>query len=251
MWTERTELLLGPEGLGRLAASRVAVVGVGGVGAAAAEMLVRAGTGHIVIVDNDYVSESNINRQLLALHSTVGRPKVEVLRSRLLDINPELDLTVIQEYLSEDALRTEDSPDKMREALSGVDFIVDAIDTLSPKIALIQFCLSNGIPLVSSMGSGAKLDVTAVRIADISKTYECPLAHMLRKRLHKIGIRSGFKAVFSIEKPLEGATVLEESRNKKSQVGTISYLPTVFGCACAQVAIQTLAAFPDTGGKDA
>lgn len=248
MWTERTELLLGTEGLEKLAASRVAVVGVGGVGAAAAEMLVRAGIGHIVIIDNDDVSESNINRQLLALHSTVGQPKVEVLRPRLLDINPELDLTVVQEYLTEDALRTEDS---VRKALSGVDFVVDAIDTLSPKIALIQFCLSNGIPLVSSMGSGAKLDATAVRIADISKTYECPLAHMLRKRLHKVGIRSGFKAVFSVEKPLEGATVLEESRNKKSQVGTISYLPTVFGCACAQVAIQTLTAIPDTGVSDA
>ena len=290
MWTERTELLLGTEGLEKLAASRVAVVGVGGVGAAAAEMLVRAGIGHIVIIDNDDVSESNINRQLLALHSTVGQPKVEVLRSRLLDINPELDLTVVQEYLTEDALRTEDSPEEavstlghvrgrdpldassegtsqtvggmersgslsgessVREALSGVDFVVDAIDTLSPKIALIQFCLSNGIPLVSSMGSGAKLDVTAVRIADISKTYECPLAHMLRKRLHKVGIRSGFKAVFSVEKPLEGATVLEESRNKKSQVGTISYLPTVFGCACAQVAIQTLTATSDLGASDA
>ena len=290
MWTERTELLLGTEGLEKLAASRVAVVGVGGVGAAAAEMLVRAGIGHIVIIDNDDVSESNINRQLLALHSTVGQPKVEVLRSRLLDINPELDLIVVQEYLTEDALRTEDSPDKLplrsipptvcdvpselassgslplscprvdtassgessvRKALSGVDFVVDAIDTLSPKIALIQFCLSNGIPLVSSMGSGAKLDVTAVRIADISKTYECPLAHMLRKRLHKVGIRSGFKAVFSVEKPLEGATVLEESRNKKSQVGTISYLPTVFGCACAQVAIQTLTATSDLGASDA
>lgn len=113
MWTERTELLLGTECLEKLAASRVAVVGVGGVGAAAAEMLVRAGIGHIVIIDNDDVSESNINRQLLALHSTVGQPKVEVLRSRLLDINPELDLIVVQEYLTEDALRTEDAYDKL------------------------------------------------------------------------------------------------------------------------------------------
>lgn len=226
-WKERTELLLGQEAVGRLQDARVTVVGVGGVGAAAAEMLVRAGVGHVTLIDSDVVSLSNLNRQLIALNSTVGLPKVEVLRGRLLDINPELDLQIMETYVSEDAM-----------PIGHPDYVVDAIDTLSPKIALIQYCLRENVPIVSSMGSGAKMDATAVRVADISKTYECPLAHMLRKRLHKLGIREGFKAVFSAEKPMEGATVNEESRNKKSQVGTVSYLPTVFGCVCAQVIIE-------------
>lgn len=229
-WTARTEMLLGQDGLAKLAAARVAVVGVGGVGSFAAEMLVRAGVGHMLIVDSDEVSESNINRQLIALHSTVGRPKVEVLGARLLDINPQLDLIMKAEYVSEENMD-----------LGEVDFVVDAIDTLSPKIALIQYCLKNNLPLVSSMGSGAKLDATQVRIADISKTYQCPLAHMLRKRLHRLGIFEGFQAVFSPEMPHAGSLVLEESRNKKSQVGTISYLPAVFGCVCAQAAVRRIA----------
>lgn len=236
-WQGRTAMLLGESGLGRLAASRVLVVGVGGVGSCAAEMLVRAGVGHIALIDSDEVSESNINRQLIALHSTVGRKKVEVLRDRLTDINPSLEVLTLDEYISE-----ENVSQCIGERLFGEkpDFVVDAIDTLSPKIALIQYCLANGIHLVSSMGSGAKTDVTSVRIADISKTYQCPLAHMLRKRLHKLGIRDGFTAVFSAELPRTGSLVLEESRNKKSQVGTISYLPAVFGCACAQVAIDDI-----------
>ena len=261
-------MLIGAGGLERLAAARVTVVGIGGVGAAAAEMLVRAGVGHLTIIDSDSVSESNINRQLLALHSTVGLPKTSVLSSRLLDINPSLDLHTVSEYLHEDnipsiipgrsrpknnaTLGLEGGPQAERSGganevsvlpvetgLEEVpDFVVDAIDTLSPKIALIQYCLKEGIPMVSSMGSGAKIDATAVKVADISKTFQCPLAHMLRKRLHKLGITTGFQAVFSPELPRKDSLVIEESRNKKSQVGTISYLPTVFGCVCAQVAVR-------------
>lgn len=231
MWTERTEMLIGTEGLSRLAASRVAVIGAGGVGASAAEMLVRAGVGHLTLVDNDTVGETNINRQLPALHSTVGKSKCAVLRERFLDINPSLDLRIIEEFVCED---------NVTSLLGTVryDYVVDAIDTLSPKIALIQYCLSSGIPLVSSMGSGAKTDATAVRLCDISKTIECPLARMIRKRLHHLGIRSGFLAVYSPEKPDKSGMVIEETRNKKSQVGTISYMPTVFGCVCAQAAIR-------------
>ena len=233
-WTERTELLLGPEGLGRLRAAAVAVVGCGGVGAAAAEMLARAAVGHIALIDSDSVSESNINRQLPALHSTVGLPKTRVLGERLRDINPDLDLVTVDDYLTEDNVSA-----ILGGLFPGLDlFVVDAIDTLSPKISLIQHCLSAGIPMVSSMGAGAKVDATAVRVADISKTYECPLAHMLRKRLGRLGIRTGFQAVFSTEVPKKEAMILEPSRNKKSQVGTISYLPTVFGCVCAQTAIK-------------
>lgn len=236
-WQERTGMLLGEDGLAKLAAAHVVVVGTGGVGGYAAEMLVRAGTGRLTLIDEDEVGESNINRQLPALHSTVGRPKVEVLRERLLDINPELDIRAERTYITEDLLLSD-------AALSLIpptaDFVVDAIDTLSPKIALIQYCLKNALPLVSCMGSGAKTDATAVRIADISKTYQCPLAHMLRKRLHKLGIHEGFLAVFSAEPPRRDSLTLEESRNKKSQVGTISYMPAVFGCVCAQAAIERI-----------
>jgi len=229
LWQERTALLFGEEALEKLKLARVTVVGVGGVGAYAAEMLVRAGIGSIRIIDSDEVSESNLNRQLLALHSTISRPKTEVLAGRLADINPELVIETVPEYLSEENVSV---------LVGSPTVVVDAIDTLSPKISLIQHCLKCGIPLVSSMGSGAKVDVTAIRIADISRTKECPLAHMLRKRLHKLGIYSGFKAVYSEERPKEGAVSLEESRNKKSQVGSVSYLPAAFGCACAQAAIS-------------
>ena len=232
-WKERTEMLLGTEGVRRLQEARVAVIGVGGVGGFAAEALARAGVGHLLALDSDEVSETNRNRQVLALASTVGRPKCDVLRERLLDINPELDLVTVEEYV------TEDNVASLLDGY-GIDFLVDAIDTLSPKICLIQYCLKRGVPMVSSMGAGAKLDATAVRVADIAHTRMCPLAHMLRKRLHKLGIYTGFDAVFSIEEPIRSSVVLEESRNKKSQVGTISYLPSVFGAVCAQVAIRRI-----------
>lgn len=233
VWEQRTSMILGEDGLARLHSAKVVLAGIGGVGAFAAEMLVRAGVGHILLIDSDEVSESNINRQLLALHSTIGRKKTDVLRERLADINPALDVSVVAEYLTENNIKDIIAP-------LAPDCVIDAIDTLSPKVALIQCCLSAGIPLVSSMGSGAKLDVTKIRIADISKTRECPLAHMLRKRLHKLGVREGFTAVYSEEKPMREAISEEESRNKKSQTGTISYLPAVFGCACAQASIQIL-----------
>ena len=230
-WKERTGLLVGEQTLRRFAEASVAVIGVGGVGGYAAEMIVRAGIGHIIILDSDEVNASNKNRQLLPLDSTIGRPKCDVLSERLLDINPELDIKIIKDYLEDPAT-----------LLAGlrIDFLVDAIDTLSPKLSLIKYCVDNRIPLVSSMGAGAKFDVTKIRIADISKSFNCPLAYIVRKRLRHIGISKGFKVVFSEELPDENAIVPDNGRNKKSQVGTISYLPAVFGCACAQVAIEHL-----------
>ncbi len=233
-WLERTELLLGEEKLDILRRSRVLVVGLGGVGAYAAEMIARAGVGRMTVADADTVAPSNINRQLVALHSTVGRAKAEVLAERLRDINPELRLDVVERYIKDsetDALLDADR----------YDYIVDAIDTLSPKLALIKGALDRGIPLVSSMGAGAKTDPTLMEIKDISKTHHCPLAHMLRKRLHKIGINRGFPAVFSPEPVREGAMILCEERNKKSNVGTISYIPALFGIGCASVVIRDLA----------
>ena len=245
-WLERTEMLVGEDGIARLSSARVAVIGVGGVGGYAAEMIVRAGVGHILILDSDEVSISNRNRQLLALNSTVGRPKCQVLKERLLDINPDLDIVTVEKFIiAEGAV-----PDSGFEDASGTpsqllgayefDYVVDAIDTLSPKLELIKYCLDRKIPLVSSMGAGAKFDVTKIRITDISKSFQCPLAHMVRKRLGKMGIRKGFKAVFSEEIADRSSIVLEAGRNKKSQVGTISYLPASFGCACAQAVITGL-----------
>ena len=232
-WLERTELLLGEEKLNMLRNANVLVVGVGGVGAYAAEMIVRAGVGRMTIADADKVSESNINRQLVALHSTIGREKCDILAERLKDINPELQLTVVNRFIKDDETDALLDSDKF-------DYIVDAIDTLSPKLALIKGALDRGIPLVSSMGAGAKTDPTLMEIKDIAKTHHCPLAHMLRKRLHKIGIKRGFWAVFSPEPVREGAMILCEEQNKKSNVGTISYIPALFGIGCASVVVRDL-----------
>ena len=233
-WQERTSMLLGEETLARFAASKVMVVGLGGVGAYAAEMLCRAGVGNMVILDSDTVSVTNRNRQLIALESTIGKLKTEVVAQRLRDINPAINLTIIPEYIEQSNL------EEIFRMAGELDYVVDAIDTLAPKISLIKYCVEHKIPHVSAMGAGAKLDATKIRIADISKSYNCPLAYILRKKLRKEGISKGFKVVFSEELPDRDAIVPMEERNKKSQVGTISYLPAVFGCVCAQAAVEYL-----------
>jgi tRNA A37 threonylcarbamoyladenosine dehydratase len=232
-WLERSALLLGNEKLEYLKSLTIAVVGLGGVGAYAAEMLARAGVGNMIILDADSINPSNKNRQLLALESTMGMPKAQLMYNRLMDINPSLKITVIKEFLTQE---------NVDEILSQrpIDYIVDAIDTLSPKIALIQFALRNSIKIVSSMGAGAKTDATKIKIKDISKSFNCPLAYMLRKRLRKVGISKGFNVVFSEELPNEDAIIAVEEQNKKSMVGTISYLPPVFGCICAQAVLEDL-----------
>ena len=232
-WLERTELLLGEDKLNILKNANVLVVGVGGVGAYAAEMIVRSGVGRMTIADADKVSPTNINRQLVALHSTVGREKCDILADRLKDINPELQLTIVNRFIKDN------ETDALLDS-SNFDYVVDAIDTLSPKLALIKGALDRGIRIVSSMGAGAKTDPTLMEIKDIAKTHHCPLAHMLRKRLHKIGIKRGFWAVFSPEPVREGAMILCEEQNKKSNVGTISYIPALFGIGCASVVIRDL-----------
>jgi len=234
-WKQRTALLLGEDRLKFFEGCRVLVVGVGGVGAYAAEMLARAGVGHLVLMDSDEVSVTNKNRQLLALDSTLGRPKCSVLKERLLDINPKLDVVCLEEYLE---------ADHVSDLLSALkpDFVIDAIDTVAPKLALIKRCYELRIPSVSSMGAGAKTDATKVRLEDISKTFNCSLAMVVRKRLRKIGITKGVKVVFSEEVPDRNAIVPCKERNKCSITGTISYLPAVFGCVCAQAAVKSLSA---------
>lgn len=230
---ERTELMIGKQGVERLRGSHVLVVGLGGVGAFAAEMLCRAGVGSLTLVDSDTVSLTNKNRQLVALDSTIGMLKTDVLAKRLKDINKDVNILCVSEFLKDE---------RMVEVLlsSHYDYVVDAIDTLSPKLYLITHCVRLSIPIVSSMGSGGKSDPSQVRVADISRSYNCPLARMLRKKLHKLGIRKGFKVVFSPEEVSRDCVVEERSENKRSNVGTLSYMPAIFGCFVASVVIRDL-----------
>lgn len=233
-WLSRTEMLLGKEKLKKLKSSNVLVVGLGGVGSYAAEMICRAGVGSMTIVDGDTIHTSNRNRQLLALLSNEGKPKAELMAERLLDINPRLDLTKISEYIKDD---------RMIGILDrGYDYVVDAIDTLSPKVFLIYHSLQKKYPLVSSMGSGGKFNPLEINISDISDTSDCTLARILRKRLHKLGIREGFTAVWSPETTDKSKIITTPGeQNKASVVGTISYMPAAFGIACASVVIRDLA----------
>ena len=233
-WLTRTELILDAVKLKKLKESNVLVVGLGGVGAYAAEMISRAGIGSMTIVDGDNIHPTNRNRQLPALKSTEGLAKAEVMGMRILDINPDIKLTIIQEYIKDD---------RMIEVIEkGYDYVVDAIDTLSPKIFLIYHSLQRKLPVVSSMGAGGKFDPMKVNISDISETTNCSLARILRKRLHRLGIREGFTAVYSPEVTDKKKIVATNGeKNKASIVGTISYMPASFGIACASVVIRDLA----------
>lgn len=216
--------MLGEERMNYLSGCHVLVVGLGGVGAYAAEQLCRAGIGKMTIVDADTVNESNLNRQLPALRSTIGRPKVEVVAQRLLDINPELELTVHNEFIRDE--RTEAILDE-----ANYQFVVDAIDSLSPKVFLLYHALRRQIPVVSSMGAGAKTDPSQVRIADISKTQNCALAKAVRKRLRTLGVNKGIAAVFSTEMANPDAVIeVDDEQCKRTTTGTISYMPALFGC---------------------
>jgi len=232
-WLDRTELLLGKEQLLKLKNSNILIAGLGGVGAYAAEQLCRSGIGELTIIDADIVEVTNKNRQLIALDSTIGLSKVNVMSARLKDINPDIKLNIINEYVRDT---------RITELLKAhkYDYVVDAIDTLSPKIFLIYNSVENNLPIVSSMGSGGKLDPSQILVSDISKSYNCPLARVLRKGLHRMGIYKGVKVVFSSEKINPSAVILVESENKKSNVGTISYIPAIFGCFMASVVIRDI-----------
>ena len=232
-WLDRTRLLVGTEGVEKLAQAHVFVAGLGGVGAYAAEMIARAGVGRMTLVDGDVVHETNRNRQLLALHSTQGESKAKLMAARLRDINPEIQLTVLEEFIRDERLE--------ELMIQPYDYVVDAIDTLSPKIFLLYYGLRNGQRIVSSMGAGGKTDPTQIKVADLSETCHCRLAHFLRKRLRKLGVEKGIQAVFSTEfASRESVELCDDEPNKKSVVGTISYMPAVFGCCCASVVIRDL-----------
>ncbi len=232
-WLSRTELLIGNEKLMKLQNSHVLVVGMGGVGSFAAEFICRSGIGTMTIVDGDVVDPSNRNRQLPALSTTHGLSKADVMAERLLAINPDLKLTVIKEFIT---------PERAKEILAtDYDYVIDAIDSITPKVTFIKTAVERGLPIISSMGAGAKLDPTQLRVVDISKTYNCPFAQYVRKRLKEFGIRKGVKTVFSAEEPIRESLMMTDGTNfKKSAYGTISYLPATFGSVCASVVIRDL-----------
>ncbi|MCT2408362.1 tRNA threonylcarbamoyladenosine dehydratase [Chryseobacterium antibioticum] len=233
-WLERTELLIKEEGLEKLNKANVLVIGLGGVGSFAAEFLARSGVGNMTIVDGDTVDITNINRQLPALHSTVGKHKVEVVAERLLDINPELNLTKINEFLN---------PERMEEVLESdkFNYILDCIDSITPKLFLIKAAKRKKIKLISSMGAGGKTDPSKVMVRDISKTQNCFLARQIRKRLKKENINKGFRCVFSNELQQEESLKLTDGANyKRSFYGTVSYIPAIFGLYAAAEVINYL-----------
>lgn len=229
----RTVLLIGEEKFKLLQDSHVLVVGLGGVGGYAVEQLCRAGIGELTIIDSDTISETNINRQIIATHSNIGESKVNAFSKRIKDINPDIKLNTIEEFFTEP---------EMVDLLGNnkYDYIVDAIDTIKPKVSFLKICSENNHRVVSSMGAGGKITPSAVTVSDISKTYNCYLARRLRKKLGRVGIKTGIKAVFSNEKTPKSAVVLEVSLNKISQVGTISYMPAIFGLVCASVVIRDI-----------
>lgn len=233
-WLQRSELLVKPEGLEKLKNANILVVGLGGVGSFAAEFLARAGVGKLTIVDGDTVDITNVNRQLPALHSTIGKNKVDIVAQRILDINPEIILMPINEFLS---------PERMDEILEAnrYDYVLDCIDSVSPKLALIIACRRRKIKLVSSMGAGGKMDPSKVLVRDLSKTNNCYLAKQIRKRLKKEGITKGFRCVFSTEIQNEESLKLTDGSNfKKSYYGTISFMPALFGLNAAAEVINYL-----------
>ena len=230
---ERTRLLIGEDNLQKLQSSTIMIAGLGGVGAFACEAVVRAGVGKVIVFDGDTVSKSNLNRQLIALNSTIGKGKAELMRQRMTDINPKLDIIALNEYVRDD---------RMSDLLTKYhpDWVIDAIDTLSPKVFLLIHCYRMGIKTVSSMGSGGKFNPSLIKVTDISQTYNCPLASHIRKHLHKQGIYNGISAIFSPEKIANNATVEEINENKRTTVGTISYMPSIFGLTAASVVIREI-----------
>lgn len=233
-WLSRTKLLIGEEALLRLAESHVMVVGLGGVGSYAAEFIARSGVGKMTIIDGDVVDPTNRNRQLPALATNHGESKALIMAERLKAINPELELEVIREFIN---------PTMVEQQLQQrPSYIIDAIDSITPKITFIKLAYESGLRVVSSMGAGAKLDPTRLQVVDISETYNCPFAQQVRKQLKRhYGIRKGIKVVFSPEDPIKESLMLTDGKNyKKSAYGTISYLPAVFGAVAASVVIRDL-----------
>ncbi|HBJ76411.1 MAG TPA: tRNA threonylcarbamoyladenosine dehydratase [Porphyromonadaceae bacterium] len=227
-WRQRTELVLGEENLFRLQKSHVLIVGIGGVGGYVAEFLARSGVGEITIVDADNVELTNLNRQIVALHSTLGKEKVSALSSRMKDINPEIVLHIFPLFLTEGNL------DTFIDQLGRVDFVVDAIDTLPSKIALIMKVQERGIPIISSMGAGGRIDPSRISVADLNQTHHCPLSKVLRKGLREKGFYGKLPVVFSTE----------ELVHKTSPIGSMAHCVATFGAYLSAYVIDKLISSP-------
>lgn len=231
-WDDRTRLLVGDDGAARLDAARVLVAGVGGVGGYAAEMLARTGVGHLTLVDSDSVAVSNINRQLIATTRTVGLPKVDLFMARFKEINPAISVTPLLEYIT---------PDNVERLLEpGFDFVIDAIDTVAPKVALLSHCLRYRVPVVSSMGAGGRLHPERVGYFDLWETREDGLARAVRQRLKQAGLRRPLKTVASTEAPRRASVIELDERNKRSSYGTVAPVPAAFGILLASHVINKL-----------
>lgn len=231
-WDSRTRTLLGDEAADSLANAIVAVIGIGGVGGYAVEALARSGIGNMIIIDADDVAPSNINRQLPALHSTIGKSKVELFAERCRDINPRIGITAIKKFVD-----TENVAELIGE---DVDFVIDAIDTVAPKMAVITHCLSNRIPIISSMGAGGRTDPTKIGYFDISETREDGLARTVRQRMKKNGIRRNLRVVASTEAPHKNSVIELNEKNKRSSFGTLITIPAIFGLYLANHVIMRL-----------
>jgi tRNA A37 threonylcarbamoyladenosine dehydratase len=230
---ERTRIVIGAEGIARLRTARILVAGLGGVGSFAAEALARAGIGHLTLADCDQVSPSNINRQLLALHSTVGRDKVEVMAERVRDINPDCNLTVLDRFLHSDEM-----PDLLSP---GFHYVLDAIDSLNSKLALVAAAYGMDIPVASSMGAGGRTDPARIRVGDLMDSQGCPLAREVRRRLRRRGVERGVLAVWSDEPPAAPLAPQPTGRGRPRAVnGTLSYLPALFGMTLAGTVVHRL-----------
>lgn len=228
----RTRRLLGDDAVSALSRARVAVIGTGGVGGYAVETLARTGIGHLLLIDADEVAESNLNRQIIALRSTVGKSKTALFEAHCRDINPEIDVTAIREFVT---------PDNAAGLIGTyVDFVIDAIDTVAPKMAVIKHCLDNRIPVISSMGAGGRVDPTKIVYCDIWETREDGLARAVRQQLKRAGIRRRLRVVASTEAPHSNSLIELNSQNKRSSYGTIMSIPAIFGIYLANHVILNI-----------
>ena len=232
-WMERTSLLVGSKGLEKLNNAHVLIVGLGGVGSYASEAIARSGVGKMTIIDGDTVDPTNRNRQLQALTSTHGLNKAMLMGERIKLINPEVDLSVIESFKN---------PDDMKDFMTQkFTYVIDAIDSISPKLYLLQTAYYNNQRIISSMGAGGKMDPTKIQVVDIAQTFNCPMAQYVRKRLRYMNIYKGINSVFSTELPAKHSIMKTDgSKFKKSAYGTISYLPAAFGLTCASVVIRDI-----------
>ncbi len=238
-WLERTTLLIGEEATNQLSKTRILLVGLGGVGSFAGEFLVRAGIGHLTMVDGDIVDRTNINRQLQALHSTIGMGKARLLEERFHDIHPSIDLVTIDHFMT---------PGDMQNLLDSgkFDFVLDCIDSFQPKLTLLELAYKSGIRVVSSMGAGGKTDPSKMAVADLFDTHDCRFAQKVRKQMRRRGAGRGITAIYSDElQPKDALKYTDGSNFKRSYYGTISFMPALFGLWVASTVIREITSIQD------